>query len=158
MTSPHRSASLSVVWLFATLVLASCASRPPVRDVEESVRELRSEYLHANPNGEFNRSIERGEVALGMRFEDVVASWGIPDSRERSGDGVRERWSYTVSDDFSRDWVRYDLVFEKKALASWESMRNVSSSHPLTGAQSAPVPPQPSAGGAGVGGSGVARR
>lgn len=157
MTSPHRSASRSVVWLFATLALASCASHPPVRDVDDAVRELRAEYIHANPHGQFNQNIERGEVVLGMRFEDVLASWGIPDARERNGDGVRERWSYTETDPWSRDWVRYDLVFEKKALASWETMRNVSSSHPLTGQPSAPVPPQPATAG-GIMGGGVARR
>lgn len=133
MTSPLKRGRYRHVWLIATLALASCATHPPFRDVDDSVRELRAEYLAANPYGQFNLNIERGEVALGMRFEDVLASWGIPDARERAGDRVNERWSYTLVDAWSRDWVRYDLVFEESALASWETMRNVASSHSITG-------------------------
>lgn len=151
MTPPHHDRRASLVWLIATLMLASCASRPPVREPDDTVRQLRAEYLQANPAGQFNRNIERGEVALGMQFADVIAAWGIPDTREREQKGARERWSYTVTDPWSRDWVRYDLVFEEKALASWETMRNVSSSHSLTGRDAAApqLPPMP---------AGVARR
>ncbi len=159
MTSPHNRRRASCVWLIATLALASCASRPPVREADDSVRLLRAEYLQANPGGEFNPNIQRSEVALGMRFEDVVASWGIPDARERNGDGVRERWTYTVTDRWNGDWVRYDLVFEKKALASWETMRNVASSHALTERGAAPAaPPLPASSSAGLTAGGVVRR
>ncbi|HEU4364681.1 MAG TPA: hypothetical protein VFT13_04375 [Candidatus Krumholzibacteria bacterium] len=150
MTWPHRRGRHRYAWLIATLVLASCAGHLPVRDVDDSVRELRAEYLRSNPHGEFNRNIERGEVAPGMRFRDVLASWGIPDARERTGHDARELWTYTIVDEWSRDWVRYDFVFEKETLASWEVMRNVSSSHSLTGqapgAGGAPVLPGNTAG------------
>jgi hypothetical protein len=159
MTSPHNRRLARHVWLIATFALASCASHPPVREADDSVRQLRAEYLRANPGGEFNTNIQRSEVALGMRFEDVVASWGIPDARERKGDGIHERWTYTVTDAWNGDWVRYDLVFEKRALASWETMRNVSSSHALTGLDTAPqTPPPPAGGSAALSGAGVTRR
>jgi hypothetical protein len=99
---------------------------------------MRAAYLQSNPSGEFNKSIERGEVAVGMRFEVVVASWGIPDARERVDEGAQERWTYTITDVWSRDWIRYDFFFEKKALASWETMRNVSSGQTI--GDPAPVP------------------
>jgi len=159
MISPHHGRRRSYAWLIATLALASCASHPPVRETDESVRELRTEYLQEHPGGEFNANIQHSEVVLGMRFEDVVASWGIPDARERSGDGVHERWTYTDTDPFSRDWVRYDLIFEKKALAKWETMRNVASSHDINGLPAAPaLPPQPAASSSGLAGGGVVRR
>jgi hypothetical protein len=159
MISPQHRCRVSCAWLIATLALASCASRPPVREADEAVRQLRADYLHANPGGQFNPIIQRGEVALGMRFDDVVASWGIPDARERKGDGVHERWTYTVTDAWNGDWVRYDLLFEQKALASWETMRNVASSHPLSGRDAAPLlPPLPAANSAGLTGGAVTRR
>ncbi len=157
MTSPRTITSHRNLWLIATLVLASCASSPPARDVDDAVRSLRAEYLQAHPDGPFNGNIERGEVAVGMKFEDVVASWGIPEQRERSGDGQRERWSYTVTDQWNNDWVRYDLLFESRALVAWETMRNVASSHPIDSQQRTETPPVPT-GGAGLAGGGVTRR
>lgn len=158
MTSPHCRGRHRYAWLIATIALASCASHPPVRDVDESVRQLRAEYLHAYPDGEFTRNIERGEIALGMRFEDVVASWGIPDARERSAGKDRERWTYTITDAWSGDWVRYDFVFREDMLAAWETMRNVASSHMLSGGTSI-VPPLPAApGAAGLVSGGAPRR
>jgi hypothetical protein len=127
--------------------------------VDDAARQWRAEYLLANPAGQFNRNIECGEVALGMRFDDVVASWGVPDARERTGDGTHERWTYTSADGYNGDWVRYDLFFEKRALSSWETMRCIASSHPISGTVPGAGAPAAVPGGAsGLVTSGVPRR
>lgn len=147
MQSPHRGYRHLAAWLFATLMLASCASGPPVRDVDDSVLARRADYLRANPQGRFNEEILRSEVATGMDFDDMLASWGIPDTRIRAGGSDSERWVYVLADPYSHDWTRYDFVFVKRHLAQWEVMRNVASSHYLHRGDSAAevnsIPPQP---------------
>jgi hypothetical protein len=149
MKSPHRRGISAAAWLIATALFASCATHPPARDADDHTLDFRTDYLQTHPNGPFNRSIERGEITLGMGYEDVLASWGIPDARERSEAQWQERWTYTVTDPWNRDWVRYDIIFEKGALSTWEIMRNVSSSDAIARDESERVlpPPMPSTGG-----------
>ncbi|HEX5132962.1 MAG TPA: hypothetical protein VFX92_10800 [Candidatus Krumholzibacteria bacterium] len=156
MISPHRRGRPRLAWLIATVLLASCANHPPVRVADDSIRELRAEYLHSNPDGPFTRNIERGEVALGMGFEAVLAAWGIPATREHAGTDGQERWIYVLADDWSNDWTRYEFVFDHQSLASWETVRNVSSTATLSGAipgATATPPPVPNSYGLANGGT-----
>jgi hypothetical protein len=89
------------------------------------------EYLSAHPDGRFNESIRSGRVAVGMNFEDVLAAWGIPDTRIRNASREEERWLYVLADPWSHDSVGYDFVFVKRELTSWETTRNVASSQYL---------------------------
>jgi hypothetical protein len=161
MHSPHRGHWRAVAWLFATLALASCASRPPARDADDSILGMRAQYLKSHPNGRFNEEINKGEVAPGMNFDDMLASWGIPDTRIRTGTDDRERWVYVVSDEYSHDWVRYDFVFANRELTRWEQMRNVASSQyigsPGSSSTLRSLPPQPATSVV-PGGSGAPRR
>ncbi len=131
MESPHRTRRHSLVWLFATLLLASCAARPPARDADDSIRDMRAGYLSAHPYGRFNDSIRSGKVAVGMNFDDVLASWGIPDTRIRDTNRSEEHWVYVLTDRWNGDSVSYEFVFVNRELTSWESMRNVASSQYL---------------------------
>jgi hypothetical protein len=108
-------------------LLASCASQPPRRDETAAILEIRDDYLRTNPNGRFNGEIERGEVAVGMGYYDVLAAWGMPDSRVADAEHDEEWWTYVIASDNEIDWIRYDFLFAKKVVAEWEMTRNVGS-------------------------------
>jgi hypothetical protein len=110
----------------AACLLASCAVSPPRRDETPAIREFRDQYLRSHPVGTFNDMIVRGEIAVGMGYEDVIAAWGLPDAREVSKSG-EERWSYVLVDDNGVDWMSYDFVFSEKKVVEWERSRNVAS-------------------------------
>ena len=78
--------------LVATLLLGfaivSCSHAPKVLNETDTVLQIREDYLRANPNGPFNERIARGEVEKGMNFLEVLAAWGLPDTRGLSQDRV----------------------------------------------------------------------
>src|SRR5262245_25953511 len=92
----YRTLMLSVL---AASLLASCAAGLPRRDDTPAILEIRDDYLRANPNGAFNLEIQRGEVALGMGYRDVLAAWGKPDARVAHKERDEERWTYLLEDD-----------------------------------------------------------
>jgi hypothetical protein len=109
----------------AAVALAACATGPPRREETPAIREIRDEYLRANPGGPFNAVITRGEIAVGMGYYDVLAAWGVPDQIEVSK--REERWCYVLRDANEVDWVRYDLLFIDRVVSEWETSRNVAS-------------------------------
>ena len=121
--------------LMATLLLGftivSCSHAPKVLNETDTVLQIREDYLRANPNGPFNERIARGEVEKGMNFLEVLAAWGLPDTRGLSQDRKFEYWMYFSQDDLSMDWTQYRFVFEKSALADWELTRHVTKSPSL---------------------------
>ncbi|MCI0450973.1 MAG: hypothetical protein L0Z51_01130 [Candidatus Latescibacteria bacterium] len=87
---------------------------------------IRDDYMRANPNPAYKDAIARGEVVVGMGYRDVLAAWGKPDARVAVGaDDLR--WTYVLVSDNGADWVRYDFLFEERAVVEWETSRNVSS-------------------------------
>lgn len=107
-------------------VVVSCATGPPRRGDTPAILEIRADYLRAHPTGRYNAEITRGEVVVGMGFNDVLAAWGMPDARTVP-DSSQERWTYVLRDDNEVDWVRYDFLFAERAVVEWETSRNAGS-------------------------------
>lgn len=123
-----RSGYRSVLLLaLAASLLASCASSPPRRDETPQIREIRDDYLRAHPNGRFNAEIARGEIVAGMGYNDVLAAWGMPDTRVSDGEPGEEWWTYVITSDNGADWVRYDFVFAERTVVEWAVSRAVAS-------------------------------
>jgi hypothetical protein len=127
-------AGMALVVLTAAMV-SSCSYNNHLIVVEENraMLSIRAEFLQANPDGIHNASISRGEVVKGMGFMEVLASWGLPEARERDQEKGLEYWSYFFRDDDSRDWVRYTFTFEKTELTEWDTARHVARNQPLAG-------------------------
>jgi len=113
-----------VLALFFVIIVAACANvpLPPVGTATHP--EVREEFLLMNPDGRFNQFVSKGEVVTGMGFEEVLASWGLPESRRLSRDRKQEYWTYLGEDDLSGDWMRYTFVFEKRLLVDWDVSRH----------------------------------
>jgi len=105
-------------------LITSCSHMPRVMEETDSVLTIRNEYLRTHPDGRFNESIMAGEVCKGMNFIEVLAAWGLPETRFRSADDDIEFWKYVSRDDVSLDWMSYTFAFEKNALVGWESFRH----------------------------------
>lgn len=119
--SPHTLLWLPVI----ALALTSCSTTPRKMSGTESpyLLQLRQEYLAANPEGEFNAYVEKGEVVKGMDLIAVLASWGHPNVRTKDSP-MTERWVYRDVDDVSKDWVEYTFTFQGSVLTEWDLVRH----------------------------------
>ncbi len=122
----YRFRTIALAALAASL-LASCTAGLPRRDDTAAILEIRDDYLRAYPNGPYTAEIQRGEVALGMGYMDVLAAWGKPDARVAAAGDEKERWTYLLDNDNGVDWVLYEFLFEKRVVVDWEFSRNVGS-------------------------------
>jgi hypothetical protein len=59
-----------------------------------------------------------------MKFTEVMASWGLPESRRLSHDRELEYWTFYGKDLDSGNWTRYTLLFEKGILTDWDLVRH----------------------------------
>jgi hypothetical protein len=84
--------------------------------------QLRSEYLAAHPDGEFNDYVENGEVVRGMDYLAVLASWGHPTRRARVSNAT-EDWIYHEVDEETDGWMEFTFTFHNKILDDWEIAR-----------------------------------
>ena len=128
----HSNPAWLMLACLACLVVSGCAYNPRVINETESVLSIRADYLRANPDGEFNAHIIKGEVVKGMNFMEVLASWGLPDSRMNKKENELEYWGYFARDDESLDWILYTFTFEKTALVEWDATRHVAKAQTLT--------------------------
>lgn len=117
--APQWLVSVSAVFLLtscATMLQLSQEKRPAY------LSELRAEYLAENPNGTYSDRVSRGEVVKGMDRFGVLASWGYPEKRMRSG-MMHETWTYVDADESSGDTIEYVLAFHDGVLQEWHSTR-----------------------------------
>ncbi|HXV12750.1 MAG TPA: hypothetical protein VEC56_00960 [Candidatus Krumholzibacteria bacterium] len=121
---PYSSIALAI----AVALCASCAASPPRRDATPEIQAIRDDYLRANPDVVYKDAIARGEVVVGMGYQDVLAAWGRPTARVvQQGTDDAERWTYVLVSDNGTDWVRYDFFFAKWSVVQWETTRSVAS-------------------------------
>lgn len=113
-----------VLLILLGILLPSCASAPNALNETITVIELRQDYLRENPEGEYNQFIGRGQVIKGMKFKEVMASWGLPESRRLSRNREFEYWTFYGKDADSGNWMRYTLVFQKNTLTNWDVVRH----------------------------------
>jgi len=108
------------------LLVPACASQLRMVDDKPAsyLRALRADYLAANPTGEFNEYVKRGEVVRGMDLVAVLASWGHPARRVRNTD-LSELWVYEDVDKDSKDRTEYHFFFHNAHLSDWEINRHV---------------------------------
>ena len=106
------------------LLFLACSHTPRAINDDNSILQMRQDYLLAHPGGAYDEYITRGEVVRGMNYLEVSASWGIPETRRRSRDQKLEYWTFYEKDDVSGDWMRYTFVFEKGALSDWQMARH----------------------------------
>lgn len=120
----HQARHL-VLLLLLGILLSSCAHAPGAPSGSDGVLSLRQQYLSSNPDGRFNPYIERGQVIRGMKFTEVTASWGLPESRRLSRDREFEYWTFYGKDNESGDWMRYTFEFSDGVLVDWEVARHI---------------------------------
>lgn len=121
-----RRTTALLLWLpIVLLTLVACSHNPRILSGTESdyLLKLRAEYLAANPDGEHNELIKRGEVVQGMDILEVLASWGHPEVRKKEG-SLTERWIYREVDEQSKDWLEYVFTFRRTVLAEWDLTRH----------------------------------
>ena len=101
--------------LLSILFVAGCASTFPGPSKAEKLQKYREAYFEkwgkvVNPD--VARCIWAGKVKLGMRTDEVIASWGYPEDIHRTVGswGVHEQWVYG----------RTYLYFEDGLLTSWQ--------------------------------------
>jgi len=119
----HRTRSFIFSSCLLLLFLA-CSHTPRAINDDNSILQMRQDYLLAHPGGEYNEYITRGEVVRGMNCLEVSASWGIPETRRMSKDQTLEYWTFYEKDEMSGDWMRYTFVFEEGALSNWQLARH----------------------------------
>lgn len=116
----------TLLWLpVLLLVLVSCTHNPRKVSGSETayLLDLRQEYLAANPDGEFNEYVSRGEVVKGMDILAVLAAWGHPEVRKRESP-LTEQWVFRDVDEVSKDWLLYTFTFRRSILAEWDVTRH----------------------------------
>ncbi len=107
------------VLLLLVAVLASCSHHPKTLDGSESIMKGRQDYVTAHPDGLYNSHIMNGEVVKGMNLMEVLASWGLPNSRRHSESGSHEYWFFVSQDKESGMIRRYELIFQDQLLHDW---------------------------------------
>jgi hypothetical protein len=108
------------VLLLLAVVLVSCSHHPKTFAGGESILKGRQDYVSAHPDGVYNDHILNGEVVKGMNLMEVLASWGLPNSRRHSESGSLEYWFF-ISQDKEMGMVRrYELVFQDQLLHDWD--------------------------------------
>lgn len=105
--------------VFGIALIASCSSLPQSTHLDEGQADLRAEYLENHPDGKFNQHITEGRVVKGMGIVEVLASWGIPNSRRGWKHGDAEYWAYYAKDEHTGQIVSYELIFEEQILSRW---------------------------------------
>jgi hypothetical protein len=120
----RTSVFLIILVAAALSVMASCAYAPRVAEENDDILSIRDDYIRAHPDGRHNEFILRGEVVKGMKYLEVLASWGYPEARLRVPERKLEYWRYLALDDASRDWLQYTFIFEKDELIEWEMTRH----------------------------------
>lgn len=110
------------------LMIAACSNQlRKSTDAESSyLIALRGEYLAANPDGQYNEFVKRGEVIKGMDFLAVLASWGHPTKRTKKT-YTTEMWTYKDIDEDSKDWIEYTFTFHENVLSEWQIARHTAS-------------------------------
>ena len=103
----------------AIAMTASCAHVPRMSIEDQETTNLRATYLRDHPNGPHNDRIIKGEVARGMDVTEVLASWGVPERRIGKRSNKEEYWIYTARDEYSQNYVVYELVFVDRTLSRW---------------------------------------
>ena len=110
--------------LLLGFIFSSCSHAPRALNEGTTVTDLRQDHLKKYPDGKFNRYIERGQIVKGMQYLEVMASWGLPESRRLSRDREFEYWTFFGKDNDSWDWIRYTLEFEENCLLGWDMTRH----------------------------------
>jgi len=113
-----------VLLLLLALLFSACAHHPSSLNDDETVFQMRQEYLSTHPDGKYNPYIAKGEIVRGMNFLEVSASWGIPETRRLSQDEAFEYWTFFGQDDVSGDWTRYTLIFDTGTVTDWQMSRH----------------------------------
>lgn len=138
--APQALLSVSVVFL-----LAGCSTNLQLtpRVHPAYIDDLRAEYLRTKPQSPYRTEVTKGEVVKGMDPVAVLAAWGHPERRVRTG--PNEKWTYLDKDDNSGDEMQYTLMFRQGVLNDWEIMRHIAG---ITAIRStmpdAPQPPEES--------------
>jgi hypothetical protein len=78
------------------------------------------DYIRTYPDGQYNGHIVKGEVVKGMNLMEVLASWGLPNTRKSSESGAYEYWTYYSVDQESGDVRRYKLIFKEQIVVDWQ--------------------------------------
>ena len=120
----YRTPHVMPVFVLLSLLVIGCSSQLPSMETSQGyVLELRAEYLAADPDGEFNEHVKRGEVVKGMDYMAVLASWGHPARRSRRSD-VAEDWVYREVDEETDTWMEFKFSFRYSVLDDWEIARH----------------------------------
>ena len=113
-----RTSARTLCLLTLTIVWTGCTHVPRAPKETDVLLSMRDQYLQDHPNGPHNDRIRKGELEKGMNVLEVLASWGLPDRRVWSSRS--EIWTYAVTDEVSRDALRYTLVFDERVLRRWD--------------------------------------
>jgi len=140
-------------WFGLTLVIglllafaSSCALNHPKSLKEtQKMKDVRMEYIESNPKGQYNDHIQRGELAKGMSVIEVLASWGLPSSRQHWRSTDKESWTYYSFDPHTKDATIYELMFEARTLTKWVMHKQVAAAGGVPEEQQ-PASPTPDAG------------
>ena len=101
------------------IVAASCSHAPRLATVPAKRDDFRVEYLRNNPDGKHNRHIRNGEITKGMSVIEVLASWGLPNTRRTGQVERNEYWTYYSHDIHTDTYTSYALVFQTRVLSRW---------------------------------------
>jgi hypothetical protein len=133
-----RFQCISVMSLaFPLVLLTHCSIIPfrsgtsekdPIAQVALSERRSQNHPNHAmlehTPESrEIQSAIERGEIILGMEFDDVMTIWGKPQLVEIAGNPEAGNQKWTYEESVNRSWkLKLDRVvyFEGGHVAGWE--------------------------------------
>ena len=103
----------------ALALTASCSSLQQSTTLDADQADLRAEYLANHPDGKFNDHITEGRVVKGMSIVEVLASWGLPNSRRSWKHDNAEYWVYYAKDEHTGQLMSYELIFSEQLLTRW---------------------------------------
>ena len=127
-----RRTPLWVLSFSAVFLLTGCVTTLQLSQEKRPayLSELRAQNVAENPQGTFLEEINHGQVVKGMDRFGVLASWGYPEKRVRSG-MMNETWTYVDTDESSGDTVEYTLAFYDGVLKEWDTSRFTTGMTPI---------------------------
>ncbi|MBN1884598.1 MAG: hypothetical protein JW876_03605 [Candidatus Krumholzibacteriota bacterium] len=112
--------SILTVLLASIVTGCGCAGMSTVEREYLTEPASREQYLVDHPGCAFIRHIRNGEIVRGMVFDEVMASWGLPNVYMASEGTPREYWIYYVQGEDTRSILIYTLLFHDSCLEQWE--------------------------------------
>ncbi len=111
---------LPIFFAVMLLVWSGCSCKSATERASLVASDSRDDYVDLHPDCRFGDLIREGEIARGMKVEEVIAAWGMPNVYAVSKKSPAEHWIYYIRDREALLMLIYTLTFEDDTLRVWD--------------------------------------